>query len=469
VLILIFDALAAQHISLYGYPRDTMPNLARFAQRATVYHSHYAAGNFTTSGTSSLLTGTYPWTHRALQLRSSVHKPLVDRNIFNAFSGKPYTRLGFSHNQQVNFLLHPFRRDLEDFILPKEVALLETEYSDDLFFNDYNIAVVSENTSLRPSKDLPLSLFIYWILEYFEGNRKENIKKSIKDLYPKGPSASRGVVYLLEDTIDWMIEKLTSLPRPFLSYFHLWPPHQPYRPRYDFINFFEDGWKPVEKPQHILEGKIKQDLLNKHRQSYDEYLAYADSEFGRLYDSLESQGVLDNTVFVFTSDHGEMFERGIWGHMTPTLYDPVIRVPLLISKPGQTKREDIYTPNSSIDILPTLLQMTGQSIPEWCEGTVLPPFNDRGYGDNHSIYVVEAKKNSKFKPLENATIALVKGDYKLLYYTGYQEYDGAFELYDLANDPEELEDIYKARKSIASAMEDELLAKLEEVNVPYSS
>ena len=67
VLILLFDALSAKHISTYGYPRETMPNLTRFAQQATVYHAHYSGGNFTTPGTASLLTGTYPWSHRALE------------------------------------------------------------------------------------------------------------------------------------------------------------------------------------------------------------------------------------------------------------------------------------------------------------------------------------------------------------------------------------------------------------------
>jgi arylsulfatase A-like enzyme len=353
--------------------------------------------------------------------------------------------------------------------MPKEIALLETEYSDDLFFNDYNVSAVSEITYLRPAKDLPLSLFMYWILHFFEEKRKTEIREMVKELYPRGPLGNREIVYLLEDTIDWIIDKLASLPQPYLSYIHLWPPHSPYRPRGDFVNRFEDGWKPIEKPQHPLSNKIEQDVLNNYRQDYDEFLAYADSEFGRLYDSLESQGVLDNTVFVFTSDHGEMFERGIWAHTTSTLFDPVIRVPLLISIPGQTHREDVYTPNSNIDILPTLLHLTGQEIPDWCEGTILPPFNGNAYDADRSVYVVEAKKNSKFKTLENATIAMVKGDYKLVYYFGYKEYDGAFELYDRANDPDELQDIYTTRKSIASIMEDELLAKLEEVNAPYTS
>src|SRR5512144_1796135 len=66
VIVVVFDAWTAFNVSLYGYPRQTMPNLERLAQRAIVYHDHYAGGNFTTPGTASLLTGTYPWSHRAI-------------------------------------------------------------------------------------------------------------------------------------------------------------------------------------------------------------------------------------------------------------------------------------------------------------------------------------------------------------------------------------------------------------------
>ena len=72
VLIIVFDALTAYNISLYGYERETMPNLARLAKRATVYHNHFAGGNYTTPGTASLLTGTLPWTHRAIRFNGTV-------------------------------------------------------------------------------------------------------------------------------------------------------------------------------------------------------------------------------------------------------------------------------------------------------------------------------------------------------------------------------------------------------------
>ncbi len=64
-------------------------------------------------------------------------------------------------------------------------------------------------------------------------------------------------------------------------------------------------------------------------------ILYADKEFGRFFDYLDSSGLLDNTWVVLTSDHGEMFERGIDGHDTEVLYEPVIRIPLMIFEPGR--------------------------------------------------------------------------------------------------------------------------------------
>ena len=54
VIIVVFDAFSAAHISFYGYQRDTTPNIARLADRAIVYHNHYAGGNFTTPGTATI-------------------------------------------------------------------------------------------------------------------------------------------------------------------------------------------------------------------------------------------------------------------------------------------------------------------------------------------------------------------------------------------------------------------------------
>jgi arylsulfatase A-like enzyme len=100
-----------------------------------------------------------------------------------------------------------------------------------------------------------------------------------------------------------------------------------------------------------------------------------------------------------------MFERGIWMHGIPTLYEPIAQVPLLIWNPKQSQRIDIHTPTSCVDILPTLLHLSKQPIPEWYEGQILPSHKDQSRDTDRSIFVVEAKENSKYLPLEKSTIA----------------------------------------------------------------
>ena len=196
-----------------------------------------------------------------------------------------------------------------------------------------------------------------------------------------------------------------------------------------------------------------------------------DAEFGRLYDFMEAQGLTENTWIIFTSDHGESFERGIFGHRTPFLYQPVIKIPLLIFEPGQKERRDIFTSTSAVDVLPTLLQIAGQQVPDWTEGQVLPPYAERAPSLERNIYALEATDSPKFSPLNPATVTLIKGRYKLMHLFGYpqlEETGALFELYDLENDPEELNNLYAAQPGIAQELKNELLEKIREVDEPYS-
>ena len=143
ILIFVFDALSARNIPIYGYPRNTTPNLARFAERATVYHSHHSGGNFTTPGTASLLTGVYPWTHRAIHLDGSVLDSFSDRNIFSAYPKNGFT-YAYTHNLLAEALLQQFRSDIDLFKRTRELAINDPEYSDRLFPSDYNVSLWSE-------------------------------------------------------------------------------------------------------------------------------------------------------------------------------------------------------------------------------------------------------------------------------------------------------------------------------------
>jgi arylsulfatase A-like enzyme len=147
------------------------------------------------------------------------------------------------------------------------------------------------------------------------------------------------------------------------------------------------------------------------------------------------------------------------------LYDPVVHVPLLISSPGQVSRRDVHAPTNAVDLLPTLLGLTGQPVPAWCEGKPLPGLG--GVEDfERSTYSIEAKQNSAFAPLTKATFALRKGNQKLIYYTGYEKED-SFELYDLDADIEEMNDLYPSQPVFGKRMKEELLQSILEVNAPF--
>lgn len=464
ILILVYDALSADHLWLNGYPRRTTPNLERFAERSIVYHNHYAGGNFTSSGTASLFTGTYPWSHRAIHLHGTVLESYKKKNIFSLFAEKGYHRSAYSHNLLVTSLLHQFREDIKVLTRTRELCLVDDQYADLLFPNDFNTAFWSEWLTLRGSENSPGSLFLSLVYRLYRTFHKQEISEKYGDLFPRGIPNLHNLYFILEDAIDWIAAQLKILPQPYLAYYHLLPPHEPYTTRKDFIGVFSDGWKPESKPILGFSKNFTEQELVKTRVDYDEYLAYADAEFGRLYDYIIQEGILDNTVLIFTSDHGELFERGIRGHVTPTLYQPITRIPLLISLPGQSHREDVYTSTSCVDLLPSLLMMTEQPIPDWCEGEVLPLLGGELPTSERSIFSVEAKSNPKLAPLNKATISLVNDRYKIIRYSGYKDGEISHELYNVAEDPEEREDIFSSSKSLASDMEIMLDEKLKEVN-----
>jgi hypothetical protein len=463
VIILLFDAMSARNLSVHGYPRVTSPNLERLAARSTVYHSHYSSGNYTIPGVASLLTGTYPWNNRAVNHSGVVKRDMVDNNIFGAI-GPEYHRLAFPQSVWANFIVTQFEKDIDTLLSSGTYGEADALLSD-YFPNDSNMAARSLDDFVFKMEQPPVALILS-TLQRALFYRKSGLLDS--QGYPRGlpHNVNYPLYFRLEDLFDGLGSLLPGLPSPFFTYLHLFPPHFPYRPSRKFNRMFvEDGWTPPNKPMHRLSEGNTDTRLNVARQSYDQYIVSLDAELGRLLDSLEASGILDNSYLVVTADHGEMFERGEKAHSTPLLYDPVIHIPLIISAPGQTTRHDVYAPTNAVDVLPTLVQLTGQPVPSWTDGSLLPGLG--GVEDfERSTFTVEAKLSPAFGPLSKATVAMRKGDYKLIYYTGYESED-SFELYDLHSDLEEMEDLYPDHPAFVKSMKEELLEAFFEANKPY--
>lgn len=467
VILLVFDAWSQRHVSLYGYGRPTMPSLDAFARHATVYHNHYSTATFTVPGTSSLLTGLHPWSHRAFQLGGGLHPSQSQHTIFSALSSS-HSTLAFTQNKYADQILYQMDSDLDVHIDNWTFNVQGTNFYGAPFFKkDPRITFASfEDNLVQKGVGFDSSLFFgpfyRFFLRYIRRQRAEQYGME----YPRGlPDNTE--LYLLPDIVEGSIGLLRNIQQPTFAYLHFYPPHDPYRPTAEFYQQFTDGWNTPGKPIHDLsEMKYEADVLVAERQNYDEFLASWDKETNRLYQFLQHSGLMENSIIFITADHGEMFERGELGHWTKTIYDPVIHVPLIVLQPGQTSRKDVYTMTSSVDLLPTIAHLTGNPIPEWSEGRLLPELGGTA-DETRSHFSMDAKYGSSFGPLVNYSMSLSRQGHRLTYYCYPKDDYQVFEFYDLQADPEEMRNLYPTRPTLADEMKDELLQKVEDVNKQF--
>src|SRR5512142_721930 len=162
IIVLVFDAWSAHDISLYGYQRDTAPNVTRFAQEANVYHNHYTAGTFTVPGTASLLTGLLPWSHRAFQLGAGgVAKAHADHQVFAAMA-QTHNTVAFAHNSFADLLVSQAEADVNVHIPSTSFNIDRTLWSTlPVFRHDMRVAYSSfDDNIFQTGDDLDGSLFL---------------------------------------------------------------------------------------------------------------------------------------------------------------------------------------------------------------------------------------------------------------------------------------------------------------------
>jgi arylsulfatase A-like enzyme len=468
VIIILFDALSARHLSLYGYPRQTSPNLERFARIATVYRQHHSAANYTTPSTASLFTGTYPFTHRVFGINGMVAPLVCPHNLLNTLQ-PVYTEAALVQNMYADLIVYQLHEHLQAHFGSTEFTLAGKTIYDHVFPRDAVYGSKSYDQFLFDPKEKPGSLFSSLPLDFYRQIRKRSVQEAWSEAYPQGlPFLDWAIAHFtLEQVIDGAQGILADLPAPFFGYLHFMPPHSPYRPRKEFIGLYNDGWEPKKKKAHPLSEKKPQARLNELRQQYDEFVAHLDAEFGRLLDYLAASGLLDSSYVIFTADHGELFERGETGHVTPLLYEEITHIPLLIHAPGQSSPQDILALTSNVDVFPTLAALNGLPVPDTQAGYPLPGLGLPLPPSDRPAWIVEAKSNPAHAPLTKASMALIRWPYKFISYWGYDGED-IEEFYDLEDDPEEIENLIDSHP-LAGEFRAEMEAKRREVDAPYQS
>ena len=207
----------------------------------------------------------------------------------------------------------------------------------------------------------------------------------------------------------------------------------------------------------VLELACNQELPQleqKHR--YDLEVEYADREIGRLLDFMEQRHLLDNTLVVFLSDHGEgLADHNHFGHISQ-LYNSLLHVAFIMAYPGRLPEgRTIDEPVGLVDVLPTVLDLVGLQPPDRISGASLLPLI-RGAGGPPRSIVAETYRPEAFQEKR----ALVQDGFKYIHsWLDDREWE---ELYDLAADPGELRDLSKIEVDRVATMRAALQARLLE-------
>ncbi len=230
----------------------------------------------------------------------------------------------------------------------------------------------------------------------------------------------------------------------FFIFFHSYKPHAPYTPEPPFDKIFDSGYKgnidgSLSTIDAINNGSLKISPEDKNHiiSLYDGEIREVDNSLGKFFSYLKKNGLYDNSLIIFTSDHGEEFgEHGKIGLHSHTLYDELLLIPLIIKLPANAQKgKIIYNQVQSIDIFPTILQLIGikdKSI--ILQGSPIAKliFNRNNKKDNYAFTERLTEDNIKLRAIRGK-------DFKFIY-----EDNGKGEIYyyfNLNNDPKEQNNI----------------------------
>ncbi|MBS0204978.1 MAG: sulfatase [Planctomycetes bacterium] len=257
---------------------------------------------------------------------------------------------------------------------------------------------------------------------------------------------------LMAEDAEWVLERCAKhKDRPFFLAVGYFRPHTPYMSPQAYFDLYPAQKMPVVQgvrddqadipPPGLAsykkeQDKLTDDLRRQCRQAYYASISFMDAQVGRVIAALDRLGLADNTIIVFTSDHGyHMGEHGLWQKMS--LFEESSRVPLLVVAPGVTPKSAVAAaPVSHIDLFPTLAELCGVKTPSNLQGQSLVPMlkDQTVVGRNWAI--TQVTRGGKNKPFFGYSLRTPRWRY-----TEWDEGNLGRELYDHDADPDEINNL----------------------------
>ena len=312
VVIVMIDALRADHLGYYGYERDTSPHIDALAAESVFFENAFAQSPWTKPSIPTLFTSLYPIQH-------------------GVYEGESPGSSGF----------------LESDILGEEFRTVAESFRE----AGFRTAGFVQNAHLLASQGFAQGFDVY-----DQGNYD-------------APEINRKFLAHIDEAPG----------KPFFAYLHYLDAHWPFRPGHPFADryvespdyqgiFERDNWRGLR--DRINEGTIQlADADVAHLVAlHDGGIREMDHYLGELLEALRQRGLMDNTLIVLTSDHGEeLMDHGKVGH-GGTLFEEVTRIPLMVRRPRGAGPRRVATPARLLDVYPTVLASAGIEAPPGLEG-----------------------------------------------------------------------------------------------------
>ena len=405
ILVVMIDAARADRFSSYGYERRTTPLLDAFAETGTRFENAYANSNWSGPSTAALFTGKLPsqigfgTKYRYVDDRHVTIAELLTRNGYNtvAFSNNPWI------SSKTNL-----DRGFENFLYMGE------RFEGVQYFSFYRVLMLSEA-----------------VVDRLRGGDNKGTRKTIA-LAQK-----------------WL--RTYGKGRPFFAFIHTLDPHNFYLPPTPYDRLFLDpsvDYESVDQERLLMStADVPDDDLERElaiiKSLYDGEIAYADSQVSKLFTTLDRVGIRDNTMVVILADHGEyLYEKKMFRHGTG-LYEPVLRIPLIVRYPVPLQEHQPAVrehPVSLVDLFPTIAEVVGIELDQ--EALELP---GRSLLDPLTGHVVIAETD------DNVAKAIFKDGLKLIVNRNQPD-----ELYDFRADRTEERNLLPDLQAEADVLRREL-------------
>ncbi|MEO6444496.1 MAG: sulfatase [Gemmatimonadaceae bacterium] len=396
VILLVLDTVRAFSLGAYGYERPTTPFLSELAARGARFDRAISPAPWTLPSHATMFTGRYPH-----EMSAGWSTPLDGTfpTLAEELGRRGYLTVGAAAN----------------------LRYVSYEFGLSRGFHRYRDYDVSMSEMVRASQ---LTHSVNTFLNRFR----------TREFSPGRMSATRVNARLLP-----LLENRGN--RPFFAFINYYDAHAPYAPPAPYDTMFLGRQASTRDPGEDEYSKAE---VHDLQAAYDASIAYLDAQLREFFATLEQRGLLENTLVIVTSDHGEEFnEHGLMNHGS-SLYFPSVHVPLLVVQPGVVPAGLVVAePVTLRDIPATILHATGIAPDSVLPGYALSRWWD-GSPATGGAPVSPLIAEVDFARNLPAHFAISKGDMKSLAANGYRfilRGDGQGELFDIMHDPWERHDL----------------------------